>query len=231
MACPISSSNTTVNGTPVGVNGSNVTLGTVSYPTVWIGNKRWLAQNLRGSFGSIGLTQVLNQSLWNSASTAGPAWCYINNDGDITSSGTLACDPGSLYNLEAIQAINNHLATNNPGWRVATQKDFTDAYTLLNNSGNAFKSSLQVAPGTSQDTAAWFTDPNGEVGTNIAKFNGTAPGAIRATGNNFLYGYSCTYWTSTPTNNGNVVVSFLTTGNTMYIGKLAKELIIQHLMD
>ena len=136
MACPFSSSNLTVVGTPVGVNGANVTFGGISYTTVWIGNKRWLAQNLRGSFGNIGLTQVSNQASWNSTSPNGPAWCYIDNTGAITSgTGNNACDAGSLYNLEAIQQINNYLASNNPGWRVATQKDFSDAYALLNNSG------------------------------------------------------------------------------------------------
>jgi hypothetical protein len=64
MACPISSSNTSVNGTPVGVNGGNEILGGISYTTVWIGNKRWLAENLRGNFGLGTLDQKTSVNDW-----------------------------------------------------------------------------------------------------------------------------------------------------------------------
>jgi len=218
MACPISSSNTSVNGTPVGVNGGNEILGGISYTTVWIGNKRWLAENLRGNFGLGTLDQKTSVNDWANTIPNSTAWCYINNDGDITSTNTGRCDQGSLYNARALQNIEAELQSSGNGWRIATQKDFNDAYTLLNNSGNAFKSSLQVAPGASQDTAAWFIDSSTQVGTNIAKFNGTAPGAIRNTGNNPLYGYSCTYWTTDQVQGSYVPVSFVTTEDEMYIG-------------
>ena len=139
MACPISSSNTTVNGTPVGVSGLDLTIATENYKTVWIGNKRWLAENLRGNLAlGFNLNFKSNANAWSNTSANEAAWCYIDNTGVITPTTTNHCDQGSLYNLQCIQVIETALPTLlGPGWRVATEKDFSDAYALLNNSGKA----------------------------------------------------------------------------------------------
>ncbi|MFY7883478.1 MAG: hypothetical protein ACOVOV_01395 [Dolichospermum sp.] len=59
----VSNQNQQVNGTPVGVIGQTVTLGNVQYCTVWIGDRLWLAENLRGDF-NLGIPRATTAQQW-----------------------------------------------------------------------------------------------------------------------------------------------------------------------
>lgn len=192
----VSNQNQQVIGTPVGVNGPNVALGGVTYCTVWIGNRLWLAENLRGDF-NIGITRATTATQWNAQASTVDIYANINSTGNaIEPTAAASNDQGSLYNYEAVISIRGQLASLNNGWRIPTQKDFTDTLAILGSSGNVFKSPLQAI--TASSLAEWRSGNGSVQGTNLAKFNGTSPGYIKPNGSVDNAGDTGTYIADDP---------------------------------
>jgi len=194
----VSNQNQQVNGTPVGVIGQTVTFANVAYCTVWIGDRLWLAENLRGDFG-INIPRATTAQQWSAQASPSGTSIYANIDSTgsaIEPTAAASNDQGSLYNYEAVKSIKTQLASLNNGWRIATQKDFTDALQILGGSGNAFKSPLQAT--TASSLAEWRAGNGSVQGTNLAKFNGTSPGYIKSTGSVDNAGDTGTYIAEDP---------------------------------
>lgn len=157
---------------------TTTTIGGRVYPTVTIGGKTWLAENLDYKFsgcgiGGFGLPDTPN------------AW-YYNNDETIY--GVNGRKDGLLYNWFAVKSLNDNGATLIPGWHVPSDTewlDLADAVGGVTIAGTVLKSTQYWTSGAGTDLYGFAAQPSG-------RYDGSF-------GN---LGSGSAFWTSTELNSG-----------------------------
>lgn len=155
-----------------------------SYPTVIINGTEWMAENLRARTFSNGV-EISNypstqNNLWLSDTVGSYKFPNNWNDQDL--------NYGLLYNWYATKNPNQLCPT---GWRMPTEKDFTDLIRLLGGpemAGNAMKTIGHE----------WWRD-NNEDATNASGFSARGAGAYTGGISPGAVGYrtQANFWTST----------------------------------
>jgi uncharacterized protein (TIGR02145 family) len=149
------------------------------YPTVLIGNKWWMAKDLkttRFSQGSVIPNVTLNGS-WVQLNT--PGWCNYDNNALNDSI------YGKLYNFYTVADSRNVCPT---GWHVPSDQEFTTLTDFLGGIG--------VAGGKLKSTIGW-TSPNSGA-SNQSFFNALPNGSRKSnTGGYVSSGLYGSFWTST----------------------------------
>lgn len=166
----------------------SVSLGGVTYPTLWIGAQKWVAANLIGSFGIIPYTE--SQSAWNNLSTEG--YSYYNAPNDL-----LECYNGHLYNGYAATAINNRLIATSALYRVPSTDDYNELVATLGLQNSTAGGELKTDSISTTET--YWDDPN-TAANNSSGFSGVGAGIRGITGSTANYSdlkISTSFWTRT----------------------------------
>jgi uncharacterized protein (TIGR02145 family) len=149
------------------------------YPTIWIGGKEWMAENLHVAHYRNGdaIPFVTDETDWVNLTTG--ACCWYSND-------SLSYKKyGLYYNW---YAVNDGRALCPAGWHVASEQEYTD---LTNYLGG-----FRIAGGKVKCVTELWDYSNTDA-TNISGFSGL-PGGYRNTLGGFLNeGASCALWTAT----------------------------------
>jgi len=147
------------------------------YPTVLIGNQRWMAENLRTATYTNGapIPNVTLNTAWTGLSSG--AWCNYNNN--------VANDTvyGKLYNWYTTVDPRGLCPA---GWHVPSDGEWTNLTDFL---GGA-----SVVGGKMKSITGWNA-PNTEA-TNESGFSGL-PGGVRYNGDFNYVGYDGNWWSST----------------------------------
>lgn len=178
-----------------------------SYKTVVIGNKTWMAENLKTTRYNDGtqISNVTNAASWGTLRS--PGYCWYNND--ISYKEVY----GAYYNWMAIDVRNNGGKNVCPsGWHVATDSEWMTLISDLTANGYGYEGSgADIAKSIASKTN-WATDQTqGNVGNdqnsnNSSGFN-AMPGGLRSgkDGSFLVFGDHSSWWTGTPYNeNANI---------------------------
>lgn len=157
------------------------------YKTVYIGNQRWMAENLKATKFNDGtpIPQAIDKSAWLNAGV--PARCYYDNN--ISNA-----KYGALYNWSVIGANDVNSKNVCPtGWHVSRDVDWTD---LVNYLGGE-----EVAGGKLKEAGIsnWET-PNID-GSNSSLFT-ALPGGLRTSDGDFYWLKNRGYWWTATEQNG-----------------------------
>jgi len=166
----------------------SISLGGVTYPTLWIGAQKWVAANLIGNFGNIPYTE--SQSAWNNLSAEGYSSYNAPND-------LLGCYNGHLYNGYAATAINNRLIATSSLYRVPSTDDFNELLATLGLSAATAGGELKT--NSISTTETYWNDPN-TAANNSSGFSGIGAGIRGITGATANYSdlkISTSFWTIT----------------------------------
>ncbi len=168
-----------------------------AYKTVRIGNRLWMAENLRVTRFRNGepITNVPEDSRWMYQATA--AWCSYDNDS------AQAKQHGNLYNWHAVSDARGICPQ---GWHIPSDAEWQQLADALG--GNA------VAGGKLKSTTLWDF-PNAGA-TNASGFNATGTGIRLYTGNYNLMGFCVVFWSSTSGNKLLAWVRYLEYGNSKF---------------
>lgn len=166
------------------------------YKTIVIGNREWMAENLKTTTYRNGNPIVSGLSATQWAGTTSGAWAHYNGDA------SLDCPYGKLYNFYACSDARQLCPT---GWHVPTEAEWS---TLINQfdpgaQGGINWSNFAGGPlkstGTTQAGTGLWNAPNSGA-TNTSGFSALPGGFITALGasnNSVLNGY---FWTSSEVN-------------------------------
>lgn len=128
----------------IDVPSTMVTIGGVSYPILHIGDQYWLGRNLDYKWNGLPIT--------GGGYTGEPKACYP--DLDETTYGQQGNKYGLLYNYYAAVYLDEHKDTLlPPGWRVATEADYTTLFTTCGGTS--------VAGKKLKSTSGWKDNGNG----------------------------------------------------------------------
>ena len=160
-----------------------------SYRTVRIGNREWMAENLKTSRYLNGdpIPEVQDRNSWRALLTGAFGW-YDNNP-------ALDCPYGKLYNWYALAGIYDQASLNNPalrkqftpiGWHVPSDAEWNTLITYLGGT--------LVAGGNMKvtGTAYWISPNTGA--TNSSGFGGMGGGFRTGVGSFASLGYGCDWW-------------------------------------
>jgi uncharacterized protein (TIGR02145 family) len=155
------------------------------YKTVKIGDRWWMAENLRTTKYNDGtlIPNVTDDNVWSTLTT--PAYCWYNND-----ESTYKADYGALYNWYAVKT--GKLCPT--GWHVPSDAEWTTLTTYLGGESIAGDKLKEAGFAHWVDTA----DPDYLGGTNSSGFT-ALPGGLRSvtgayTGIGGCFGF---WWSST----------------------------------
>lgn len=147
------------------------------YRTIKVGNKTWMADNLKTSRFRNGerISNVESNSSWDSYNSS--AMCSYNNNPDFVEK------YGYLYNLYAVEDARKLAPA---GWHVATDKEWAELITALGGSavaGNKLKE---------QGNASWLGD--NQSATNEIAFNALPAGARNVNDDFVDMGVQAIWW-------------------------------------
>ena len=186
--------NFTSNETALGTFQTNITdIDGNTYKTVKIGNKVWMAENLKVSKYNDGtiIPSVTDNSQWKNLTTG--AWSYYNNDANNNA------NFGKIYNWFAVSPTTNGNKNVCPtGWHVPTSTEWSSLDDYLGGTSVAGGKMKEVG------TTSWNSPNKGASNTSLFT---ALPGGYRDVDGSFrqinLYGY----WWSTTENNLNTIVA------------------------
>ena len=164
-----------------------------NYETVIIGNQEWMLKNLDVTHYRNGdeIPNVTENNQWSSLTTG--AWCYYNNE---ESQGEIY---GKLYNW---YAVNDSRGLAPIGWRIASEKDWTD----LSNYLQTFAGSKIAG----YYNLWWAGELRENASFNSSGFTGLANGFRYGSDGYFdLRQALATWWTSTNYNTTNAFYRYL----------------------
>ena len=167
----------------------SISLGGVTYPTLWIGAQKWVAANLIGDFGNI-IPYTESQSAWNNLSAEGYSSYNAPND-------LLECYNGHLYNGYAATAINNRLIATSSLYRVPSADDYNELVATLGLQNSTAGGELKTDSVSTTET--YWNDPN-TAANNSSGFSGIGAGIRGITGATANYSdlnISTSFWTIT----------------------------------
>jgi len=162
------------------------------YITIKIGNKWWMAENLKTTKfrDNTAIPLVTNDTAWNNMTSSG--YCWYDND-----SSTYKADYGALYNYFAIET--GKLCPT--GWHIPTFSEWKELFTFLGSSniefGNSVSSTVAGVKLLEEGTTHWIA-PNSEA-TNESGFT-ALPGGARMYSSFFIGERG--YWWIRSENNG-----------------------------
>jgi uncharacterized protein (TIGR02145 family) len=151
-----------------------------TYNTVWIGDKNWIAENMKTTRYNDGTTipLVTNNTSWYNLTT--PGYCWYNND-----SSTYAQTYGALYNWHTVNT--GKLCPE--GWHVPTDEEWI----LLSN----YLGGEDVAGGKLKETGTTHWESPNTGATNESGFSGL-PGGYRLSDGFFIcVGGTGSWWSAT----------------------------------
>jgi len=116
------------------------------YTTVTIGTQVWMVENLKTTHYRNGeaITNVTDNTAW---TTAGPAYCWYNNDATSNKA-----TYGALYNWFAVVDSRNVAPT---GWHVPTDAEWTILTNYLTNNGYGYQGSGSDIAKSMAATSGW----------------------------------------------------------------------------
>ena len=189
----------------------------ITYQTVKIGNKVWMAENLSASRflnGEI-IQEAKTDDEWIKAASNGtPAWCYYNNDPKLGE------EYGKLYNWYAISDPRGLAPL---GWEIPSDCDYWDLIKELGGKDNAGYKMKSITGWKSSTDNNTNTGLNGN-GNNNSDFN-SKPGGYREFKNYssveikfYGLGSSAMYWTRSKDKNegGRQCTVYSETGDPFY---------------
>lgn len=151
---------------------------------VQIGSQYWVKENLAVESFQDGtpIAEVSSSEQWADYAQSGtPAWCYYNYDESNEE------EYGKLYNYYVVSSSKSIAPT---GYRVPTETDWN---TLITSAGGE-----KLGGHSLKNNKNWLTlNRTPGNGTNQSKFTGNPGGYIKENGEQFDYGWSANYWTST----------------------------------
>lgn len=140
------------------------------YKTIMIGNREWMAENLKASHYRNGdLIPMVNGSTWSGLSTGAATW--INAD-----SATTACPFGKLFNWYAVADTRNICPS---GWHVPTHNEWTALGTSLGG--------INVAAGKLKSTGTQYWLPPNVNATNQSGFSALGTGICDYFDGSYIY--------------------------------------------
>ena len=167
-------------------------IGGRTYPTVNIGGKTWMAENL--DLRTDGIT------IGTTGSPSTPAAWYYNNSAETY--GEHGNKYGLLYNWYAVKHLIDNAATIIPGWHVPTTSEWDALATAVGGSSTA---------GTKLKSTTGWSSGNGDGSYGFAAF----PAGYQNSGSFYNLGSYANFWTATEFSSSNAYSRDFSTGASM----------------
>ena len=176
---------------------TSVEFDSYTYPVVAVGPQCWFAENLRTTVYQDG-SPIAEETVANFPNLNSPARTVYN------SSSTIINTHGFLYNgIAASTSLNGGICPT--GWHVPTELDWMEmeSYLVIAGHGKRMGEVLKKSSG-------WQQQGNG---SDLYGWNGTGSGHAWPDGNAHSLNWFGTYWSSTTTNDGDVMQRTLSSGS------------------
>lgn len=167
-----------------GGGGGGCDIGGRTYPTVNIGGKTWMAENLDFKFSGL----VIGQG----SSSSKPRANYYSND--ESTYGVNGNKYGLLYNWIAVKYLEDHKSELIPGWHVPTKSEWDALATAVGGisvAGTKLKSTTGWSSGNGDGSYGFDAFPAGQQYSGSFHNLGSYAGFWTATNYSSLYPYDC----------------------------------------
>lgn len=174
-------------------------IGGRTYPTVNIGGKIWMAENL--DLRTDGIT------IGTTGSPSTPAAWYYNNSAETY--GEHGNKYGLLYNWYAVKYLIDNAATIIPGWHVPTTSEWDALATAVGGSSTA---------GTKLKSTTGWSSGNGDGSYGFAAF----PAGYRYSGSFYYLGSDAHFWTADERSSSDAYDRYFDTGASLHSDNSSK---------